>query len=341
LSVGVLLQTQLTLTQDGAPNGHNYSTDFFLRRVRAYTAGQITKGLTFFLQIDQPNLDKGGNFDAALFFRDAFMSYEVARELNIDAGLILWPFTHNSLEGAGSLHTIDYRNAGLPYPATEGKLFSDTGVQLRGLLLSDRLHYRVGAFEGARGPATTGLPAGTPPVNESGIPRFMGLLRLNILGVEDKFFFQGIYFSDKPLISVGVGADFQPHALRAPAGGISDYAAVNGDVFVEYPFSENDEILFNTTVANWHEGTGSTSTGTSAFGELGYRHRWIEPLVAVDWFKADQGLLDYVAVRPGVNFWLKKHNGNIKAEAAWSSATRPTTGIDREFVVTVQGQVFF
>src|SRR5439155_14082044 len=128
------------------------STDFLLRRVRTYVAGQIAKGWTFFLQVDQPNLDRGGDFTGPMFFRDAVMSYEVRRELSIDAGLILWPFTHNSLEGAGSLHTIDYRAPGLLYPLTEGRVFSDTGLQLRGLVLGDRLHYRVGAFEGARGP---------------------------------------------------------------------------------------------------------------------------------------------------------------------------------------------
>jgi hypothetical protein len=342
LSVGILLQPQLTFTEDGAPSGHDFSTDFFLRRVRMYTGGQIFKGMTFFLQVDQPNLGKGGAFEPLAFFRDAVLSYEFYRELSVDGGLILWPFTHNSLEGAGSLHTIDYRNPGLLYPGTEGKLFSDVGLQVRGLLFNDRLHYRAGAFEGARGPALpANPPAGTVPVNEKGIPRFMGMLRFNILGVEDKFFLQGVYFADKPLLSVGVGADFQPHALRISPTYVADYFALNADAFLEYPLNEDMEIIANAAVARWREGTGAVNTAISVFGEAGFRYKWIEPLVAVDWVKAEQGLRDYIDVRPGVNFWFRKHNANLKAEAAYSSDTRPATGADRQFVVTVQGQVFF
>ncbi|MBV9945678.1 MAG: hypothetical protein JOZ69_02395 [Myxococcales bacterium] len=346
LSVGILLQPQLTFTQDGAPppapTGHNLSTDFFLRRVRMYTAGQITKGLTFFLQIDQPNLGQNGNFvpsgTTSAFFRDAVVSYEFAREFSIDGGLILFPFTHNSLEGAGSLHTVDYRPApALNYPGNEGRIFSDVGVQLRGLLFDDRLHYRVGAFEGARAGSST---PPNPLINESGIPRFTGMLRFNILGVEDKFYFQGVYFAEKPLVSIGVGGDFQPHAETAPTG-ISDYAAANADVFVEYPLTGDDEIIANAAVADWRVGKNSPGTGVSVFGEAGYRHAWIEPLIAMDWFKADDNLRDYVDIRPGLNFWLRKHNGNIKAEAVWSSNWTPAEQHVRSFQVVVQGQVFF
>jgi hypothetical protein len=342
VNVGILLQPQLTFTQDGAPSGHDLDTQFFLRRVRIYTGGEIFKGMTFFLQVDQPNLGKGGNFDTSVFFRDAVLSYQFFRPLSIDAGLILWPFTHNSLEGAGSLHTIDYRNPGLLYPATEGKLFSDVGVQLRGLAFNDRLHYRAGAFEGARGPAIpAGAPAGTAPINPKGIPRFMGMVRFNILGVEDQFFFKGVYFADSPLLSIGVGADFQPRALRAPDTSVTDYAAFNGDVFLEYPLNADNEIIANATIADWREGAGSPNTGLSSFGEVGYRYKWIEPVVALDWVHAEQKANDYFDVRPGVNFWFRKHYANLKAEAAWSTDTRPATGTDRQFVVTLQGQAFF
>ncbi len=341
LSVGILLQPQLTFTQDGAPSGKDYSTDFFLRRVRMYTAGEIFKGMTFFVQIDQPNLGKGGNFETSAFFRDAVLSYEFMRELSIDGGLILWPFTHNSLEGAGSLHTIDYRNPGLIYPGTEGKLFSDVGLQLRGLALNDRLHYRAGVFEGARGPA---IPAAAPtaaPLNPKGIPRFMGMVRLNIFGVEDKFFFQGVYFAEHPMLSIGAGVDYQPQALRAPNNDVTDYFAVNGDVFLEYPLNEDNEVIANAAVADWRQGTNSPNTALTVFGEVGYRYKWIEPLVAADLVEAENNANEYFDIRPGVNFWFKKHNGNLKAEAAWSTDKRPATGIDRAFVVTVQGQVYF
>ncbi len=349
LSVGVLLQTQATFTAKGAPNG-DLSTDFFLRRVRMYAAGQIAKGLTFFLQIDQPNLDKGGDFSGPPFFRDAVMSYEVVRELSIDAGLILEPFTHNSLEGAGSLHTIDYRNGGLLYPATEGRLFSDTGVQLRGLVIGDRLHYRVVAFEGARGPAEAGVmpgATGVVPVNEKGIPRFMGMLRLNLLGVEDKFFFQGVYFTDHPLLSIGVGADYQPHALRVGAApnqspNVFNYSAFNADVFLEYPLPGDMEIIANAAVVKWNQGTGSIQTGTSVFGEAGFRIGIIEPIIAGDYFKAENNVRTFWDIRPELNLWFRKNNANVKAEFAYVKDERPSGGAATiSKIGTIQGQVYF
>jgi hypothetical protein len=340
LNVGILLQPQVAFREDGAPSGHDLSTDFFLRRVRMYTGGQIAKGLTFFLQVDQPNLDLNGDFAAQLSFRDAWMSYEFAREINLDAGLILWPFTHNSLEGAGSLHTIDYRNPGLLYPTTEGKGFSDTGVQLRGLLLDDRLHYRVGAFEGARNNPAANMPGATP-INEKAIPRFMGMLRWNFLGVEDKFFLNGVYFADHPMLSVGVGADFQPNALRLGTTGVTDYSAFNADVFLEYPMPGDNAVIANLAVAKWNEGTGSPTTAVTVFGELGYRMGIIEPVLAVDYLKASDDVREFYDIRPEINFWFRKHNGNLKAEAAFSSDKRPPAFANRQFVVTVQGQVYF
>jgi hypothetical protein len=134
----------------------------FLRRGRLIVSGEVMKGLTFFVDTDQPNWGKGGNWSGALIVQDAFGSYEVARELTVDAGFMLVPFTHNSVEGAGSLHALDYHLAMLHYPPGVGPALRDGGVQVRGLAFSDRLHYRVGIFEGVRGPGVAASPAPAP-----------------------------------------------------------------------------------------------------------------------------------------------------------------------------------
>lgn len=78
---------------------------------------------------------------------------------------MLIPFTHNGLEGAGSLHAVDYHTALIHYPPGVGPAFRDAGVQVRGHAFSDRLYYRAGMFEGVRGPgvATTPAPAAGSP----------------------------------------------------------------------------------------------------------------------------------------------------------------------------------
>lgn len=340
LNVGFLAQPQMQITQDGAPDAKSYSTDFFLRRARLYVFGAAAKNLTFFFDTDQPNWGKGGVWDQVFIVQDAFMSYEVRRELTIDAGFMLVPLSHHTLEGAASLHAIDYHSPSLHFPATMGKTLRDGGVQIRGLAFGDHLHYRLGVFEGARGPnLPAGAAPGTLPLNEDGEPRFAAQVRANILGVEDKFFMSGIYFADKPMLSIGAGYDYQRHSTRI-VNGVSNHAALSGDVFFEYPFSADDEILAKVQVTHWAEGTGSVATGLGTFGEAGFRHKWIEPLVAVDYFHAEKGLSDYYAVRGGLNFWLRKHATNIKAEVAWIDDDRPS-GAKRDVIGTVQGQIYF
>jgi len=341
LAVGVLLQPQVQTTEDGAPNGQDFGTDFFLRRARLYVAGEVLKGLTFFFQTDQPNWGKGGNFTVPFYVQDAFISYQVDRALTVDSGFFLVPLEHQTLEGTATLHPIDYHGAVILFPATFGILFRDLGLEARGLLLNDRIHYRLAVLAGTRGPdIPTGAAAGTPDLNPDAEPRFTGQLRFNLYGVEDKFLFNGIYFSDTPMISVGIGGDFQRNSVRTPTG-VADYGVVSGDLFFEYPLSADEEVILKGDVADWREGSGSASTGVTAWGEAGFRIAWIEPLVGADWFHAEQGLKDYTAIRPGLNFWLRRHTFNIKAEAAWTSTHTPSTGTDRAFVATLQGQVFF
>jgi hypothetical protein len=345
LDVAVLLQPQVQVTKDGAPDGSSASTDLFLRRTRILLFGEVLKGLTFFVDTDQPNWGKGGNWSTNMIVQDAFASYEIARELTVDAGMMLVPFNHHTAEGAASLHAIDYHASLIHFPAGDGPAFRDGGLQLRGLAFGDHLAYRVGMFEGVRGPAVATNPAPAPgspaaaPLNADGEPRFAASLRSNILGVEERFFYQGIYFAKAPLLSVGVGLDYQRHATRIPTG-ISGHTGLSADAFLELPFTDDDELLAKVAVVRWGEGVGAVTTGTGTFGELGFRHQWLEPLVGLDYFHADTSLDDYYGFKGGVNFWLKRHTANVKTEFAYVVDDR-LTAHKRDLLGTVQGQVFF
>ena len=74
LDVGLLLQGQVQVTKDGAPDASSASTDFFLRRARIILSGEVLKGLTFFVDTDQPNWGKNGKWDGAFIVQDAFAS---------------------------------------------------------------------------------------------------------------------------------------------------------------------------------------------------------------------------------------------------------------------------
>ena len=345
LDVAILLQPQMQMAKDASPDGH-LSTDFFLRRARLFVFGKVSKEISFFVDTDQPNWGKNGVWDTSMYVQDAVMSWSPDRAFTLDTGLLLVPFSHHALEGAAGLHGLDYHLNVIRYPAGAGTVLRDTGILARGLLFGDVLHYRLGVFEGVRGPA---LPAGvTPapaPLNEKGLPRFTGQLRVNVLGSEDRLFLGGIYFADKPMLSFGVGADYQHHAVRvAGTNEVADYAALSADVFLEHPLPGDMEILAKGQFSHIDQGAGSASTGNGAFAEAGFRYAWFEPIVAGEWWKAKDSKLDYLAVKGGVNFWARKHQTNVKSELGWTETKTPagtSTTTVHGLTFTVQGQVFF
>jgi hypothetical protein len=382
VNVGALIQPWFQLTAPagdgkgsagiGAPDGKSPSFDFFLRRARILVYGNITKDLAYFIETDQPNMGKGGDFSVPMFVQDAFFSYTVVPEFKIDFGMMLVPLSHHTIEGAIGLNALDYHSDTIRFPA--GKIFRDNGVQFRGLVANNRLHYRLGIFEGVR--STVPAPANSRPLNKSGLPRLTAQVRANIMGDESDFFLKGIYFSPKPIISIGVGFDVQANGVRKLNGDPGLYRALSVDAFVEYPFTADDELIFKGNFFNYGEGSavltpavaqvvdpttmmvttpGSpavTVAGSSAlaaggnafYAEVGFRHAWIEPLAFIDYVKAKNDTLTIMSPHVGCNFWINKHTFNFKADVGYKSTKTPSamgTVEKKDILGTVQGQVFF
>ena len=208
VNVGVLLQPQMQLTAPaskgegsvGAPDGKSPSLDFFARRIRLMSWGSVTKNLSYFVETDQPNFGKGGDFSSSMYIQDAFLTYAFAPEFKIDAGMMLVPFARHTIEGAVGLNALDYHAEMIRLPA--GKVWRDTGVQFRGLVADNLIHYRLGVFEGARNGVVTppaAMAAPRPALNDAGLPRFTGQVRLNLLGSEPDFFLNWQITSDVTL----------------------------------------------------------------------------------------------------------------------------------------------
>jgi hypothetical protein len=227
--------------------------------------------------------------------------------------------------------------------------------------------------EGVRNGAVPQPPAPAAPrttiLNPGGVPRFTAHLRGNIVGVEPDFFLKGIYFSKTPIVSVGVGADFQPNSVIKLDRSHGHYFAASGDVFAEVPFTEADELIVKANYFYYAQGavpgTSMFPSGAMAlYGEVGFRHAWIEPLAFVEYVKANGDedrtpagqALNSFAPHLGVNFWIMKHNFNFKTDIGYKVTERkdgnPTApgvtpvndGIyatQKDIVWTTQGQVFF
>lgn len=395
VNVGVLLQPWFQMTMPGSngagpgacgtglrnrcsagignARGDGPAEDFFLRRARLMIWGSVTKDLAYFAETDEPNLGKGGNFNtgagsAFSFIQDAFLSYTVHPAFKIDVGLFLMPLSHHTLEGATSLNALDYHSDEIRFPT--GRIFRDTGVQFRGLALQDHLHYRLAITEGVRNSALVVTTAGAPApahsiLNPGSVPRFTAQIRGNIMGSEPDFFFKGIYFSEKPIISVGVGGDWQSEAAFKINHHHGDYAALSGDVFVEYPLTPKDEIIGKLNYFYYAQGNesitgpvtvngmtvnstaaipGATSVvqgSNAAYAEVGFRHDFIEPLVFMEVFKARKDAQSIIAPHVGVNFWVMKHNFNLKTDLGYKRTEIKAEPPKKDILWTTQAQVFF
>jgi len=386
VNVGVLLQPTFQMTMPataggeqapcgegrrcsagiGSPRGTaNY--DFFLRRARIMVWGSATKEISFFVDTDEPNLGKGGDYTPRTFIQDAFATYSFNPMARLDMGLMLVPFSHHTLEGATSLNALDYHSDLIKFPV--GRTWRDAGVQFRGVAAGDHIHYRLGLFEGVRNGQVAAVPANMlglskPTLNPGGVPRLTGTIRANILGVEPDFFFKGMYFSTTPIISVGAGIDFQPNSMvtvNVDKGRLEykNYTAGSADVFVEYPLTADDEIVIKGAYYNW--GTGTTNTAALAanisgsyswYAEAGFRHAWIEPIAFIDYLYAKKknapNAPTTMALHGGANFWIMKHNFNIKTDVGWKHIDRdpgdnktPANETWKDFMWTTQAQLFF
>lgn len=317
LDVRLLLQTWAQLKNNAAPNGKTVGSDFYIRRARFVFSGQVTSRITFFAESDIPNFGKGGNFTPSLYLQDAFISFKVVPEFFVDAGLIIVPFTHHSIQGAVSLNSLEYHSFLMRYPEASTKVWRDLGVQLRGLVFDERFQYRVGVFGGVRGKTNRTDVDGTrlPDLNANGVPRFTAQLRYNVFDPESDFFFSGIHFNKKKVLSFGIAADYQ-HKAVATGREVANYRALGVDAFLDWPVAEDMEAIFQANLVHYRQGELSPNSGTAFFVEGGFRWWKIEPVLGWDRFLSDTGAGDYQAFHFGLNGWIKEHAANVKADFA-------------------------
>jgi hypothetical protein len=310
LNVDVLLHPQMQLVKDGTPLG-GMGTDFFFRRVRLLVFGSITKKLSFFIDTDQPNLGKNGDWNPAFFIQDATIAYEVADKTWVEAGFFLPPLSRHTIQGAIALNTVDFNIDLVRYPLGVGKVWRDMGVQVRGF--AGPWMYRAAVLNGVEG---SRLENGQV-VNPDDLPRFTGHVRYNVLGRDYDQFPRGLLFADQPHLSFGVGGDYQ-YAAIATASGVHDAFALAADMFLDVPVGANQELVVNANVTSWQQGFDNVRSGLASFVEVGYRIGIIEPLVTVQYFNARVANQDLIALRPGFNLWFQKHTFNLKTEVAVS-----------------------
>jgi hypothetical protein len=333
LTLGVVMQPQLQVSNQGPGWG---LAQFFARRTRLSFGGQHKK-LGFLLLVEQLNWGKDNNWKPSLAFQDAVAFIAFDENTHLDVGLFIFPMVRYFAQSAGSIHTLDYFTPALPFHENSHSVFRDMGVQFRGFFLDETLHLRASLSNGVVANAATGA-------NKISFPRLAAMLRYNFLGSEKNYALSAIYFSETPLVSMGVGFEWQPNAYVYATphnpNRKADSLSMGADFFLEWPFWERHAIIAQANFFRYARGPQNPDSGTGAVIEVGWLIGKIEPLISWGFFNssAPGHAKDAWSIRPGLNWWIDKHRFNLKAEAGWTGH-RLRWNTKKDFVFLAQLQV--
>lgn len=308
VDVGGLIQAQYRIEQDAAGSGKDPSNDFLLRRARLVIAGQFNDNIGFFLDTDVTygaavigGPTGGTAWNNNIYLLDAVATYKFGKEIMLDAGLMLLPYSHNALTSGAKYATVN--NFPSFFAGNSQRGARDVGIGIRGLILDDRIYYRLGIFNGVQ------TSAGATGLNAGDAPRFAGMIRFNIAGKEDGYAFCQVCFATSPIISIGVSSDFQTNATRpvAPTGtttapttlGLQKYWTLIGDVFVDIPFSSNVELSVDGQFTKVQNGDGAATTGWGAAGMVSLRFGIFGPYFQIETFQSDSAYVGFTRTAPG------------------------------------------
>jgi hypothetical protein len=338
-----LVQAQYRFEQDAAGTGHDVSNDFLLRRARLIISGQFNDNIGFLVDTDVTygaatigGPTGGTSWNNNFYLLDAVATYKFGKELMLDAGLMLLPFSHNSLTSGAKYATVN--NFPSYFAGNSQRGTRDVGVGLRGLFLDDRIYYRLGIFNGVQ------TSAGAAGLNPGDAPRFAGMIRFNIAGKEDGYAFCQVCFATSPIISIGVSSDFQANATRpvAPTGvttaatnlGLQKFWAVTADAFADIPFSENVELSIEAMFSKIDNGTNAPTSGFNVSAMVSLRFGIFGPYFQYETFQSDSQYVGFTRTTPagavtaftagdistyrgGFSLYLYQHTYKISAEVAF------------------------
>jgi hypothetical protein len=307
LKIGFLAQPQLEVvdTADGSAESKN----LFLRRLRLVFSGRIDQKWTFFIETDDPNLGKS-NPDASvnpagtkdsgnMYIQDAFVTYNASDLLKVDAGMIIIPVGHNYGQSAAALLPVDFG----PYTFTSSagtgsRVGRDYGAQVRGYPLGQHLEYRLGVFQGVRGPEARNSF------------RVAGRAVWYPFAADTGFFYGGTWQGSRRVLAIGAGFDKQ-----------KEYHTYAADVFVEQPLNGGRQGL--TAQVDWMRVDGGTflpglpkQDEVLVEGGLHLMGGKVTPLVQYARKRFANPLTpEQYTWQAGVAYWLAGHQRNVKVTA--------------------------
>ena len=332
LNLQVFIQPQLQINENGAPNGTDASYDLFVRRTRLQVNGDVGANWSYYFQIDNANFGKFGSFTSRMIVQDAWVSFgplgtKGDNVLLVEGGLIFYPNARFTITSSANQPNIEGHPDMLRgftsavFPGTRS-----TGLQLRGWGLDKKIGFRGGIYEGVQ-PTS----AATGP-NYHHYPAFGLFVNADLIGSEEgSYLYQSIYFAKDPILSISVALTYQADALRTLKGLANQRSGVS-TVFMEYPLSEQQELIAILTGYLYGNGQGSRDTGKGLSLDVGFRYEFVRPYVSLEYFDSDDctpsagsggvtaaqcvqaHTADSRNARFGLDFYINKTQNHVLAE---------------------------
>src|SRR6267143_951858 len=289
LNVNAFLQARYEGTFEGSVD-RSFDSDFFLRRARIQVSGTAYKTLSFLIQTDNSQMGKrgtptsvGGATNPA-FVQDLVIGWTPIEDFTVEMGLLLTPTSRIlGYSASGGQVQIEAPIDLIFQNLDRG--FRENGVEVRGFLLSRRIHYRVGVFEGFHSAAAV---AAVPANPATATPAVVGTPAINLGG--------------KPRASIGGSVQYQPHAACAQAnnacsfesgsgatGSVNDYKFFGGDAFIDWPLPGYMEFSADGGIFRWDYGDAFNRTGTGYAGSLNFRAGVIGAFLSAYKYGSDSG----------------------------------------------------
>lgn len=321
LSIGFLVQPQLEIqtTSDGTDT----SQQLFLRRVRLIFGGKATEKLSFFIDTDSPNLGKdsttGQKIAENVYLQDVIVTWAFADEIQIDAGMLLFPLSHNTGQSAASLLAVDYSPYSfLASDPTGSRAGRDYGVQARGYVWAKHVEYRLGVFQGYAD------PKGTAPF------RYAARAVWYPFEAETGFFYSGTNLGARRILAIGAGFDHQ-----------AEYSAEAVDAYIDQPLKGGNALTFQADYVHYDGGQTFTQLPEQDtwLAEAGFYHKRtsLGPWAQLSGRHFATSAPSESKWLIGAAYWVLGHRFNIKAGGGQLARTGSPTRA--QFVV--QGQFFW
>ena len=204
-----------------ATGSQNYQQNFYLRRIRLMVGGEIGKNISFFFETDDPRL--GANpksLNSGFLVQDALLEWKADPRFSVVGGLMLVPFSRNTLQSPASYYSLDIGTVtAVNNIATQSSGLRDVGFEAKGFFLKDKLLYRVGTYSGHR------------EADGHNSLRTAGYLQYDFFDAEKGYTLVGTALGKQKILAVDAGFDTQ-----------GSYRALSANVAADIPVRQGDEI---------------------------------------------------------------------------------------------------